>query len=147
MIRAEYHTLRSRLERMAKSDHFISNQSDKDAIGRAASVIGKLVQVIAQIDREIQFRELHHFEAEQAMTEALAALEPVNGLRPVIAAQGILRAAIAPHNHSTDRVTCPECGGDGVQIDDDPESTRQIVKTCGNCGGTGSSVSSSGGDG
>lgn len=33
---------------------------------------------------------------------------------------------------------CAGCGGDGVQIDDDPESTRQIVSTCGECRGSGS---------
>lgn len=32
---------------------------------------------------------------------------------------------------------CSECGGDGVLIDDDPESTRQIVTTCRECGGNG----------
>jgi DnaJ-class molecular chaperone len=32
---------------------------------------------------------------------------------------------------------CAECGGDGVLIDDDPESTRQIVTTCLECGGNG----------
>lgn len=35
---------------------------------------------------------------------------------------------------------CAGCGGDGVQIDDDPESTRQIVSTCGECRGSGSAV-------
>jgi DnaJ-class molecular chaperone len=34
-------------------------------------------------------------------------------------------------------VACTECGGDGVLIDDDPQSTRQIVTTCGECGGNG----------
>ena len=33
---------------------------------------------------------------------------------------------------------CAGCGGDGVQIDDDPESTRQIVSTCGECHSSGS---------
>ena len=32
---------------------------------------------------------------------------------------------------------CAGCGGDGVQIDDDPESTRQIVSTCDECRGSG----------
>lgn len=32
---------------------------------------------------------------------------------------------------------CAGCGGNGVQIDDDPESTRQIVSTCDECRGSG----------
>ena len=40
--------------------------------------------------------------------------------------------------YAGDPYTCAGCGGDGVQIDDDPESTRQIVRTCVDCGGIGS---------
>lgn len=32
---------------------------------------------------------------------------------------------------------CAECGGDGVLIDDDPETTRQSVTTCRECRGNG----------
>ena len=41
-------------------------------------------------ERELRDRELHHFEAEAAMTEALAMLD---GNRPDLAS-GILRAAL-----------------------------------------------------
>lgn len=49
--------------------------------------------VIRGLLAEFHTRELHHFESEKAMEEALAALEPVNGIRAVVNAQGILRAA------------------------------------------------------
>jgi DnaJ-class molecular chaperone len=32
---------------------------------------------------------------------------------------------------------CRRCGGDGVLIDDNPESTQQIVTTCHECAGRG----------
>lgn len=53
------------------------------------------------------------------------------------AARAALEAAEAAQG-SGEPSPCAGCGGDGVQIDDDPESTRQIVSTCGECRGSGS---------
>lgn len=53
-IRPQYNTLRDRLKRMAASEHFITNASDKEAIGRAADVIEKLVARVAHLDAYIE---------------------------------------------------------------------------------------------
>jgi hypothetical protein len=40
-------------------------------------------------------------------------------------------------SNQRETTSCRECGGDGVVIDDDPESARAIVKTCPDCDGSG----------
>lgn len=54
---AQYQRLRDRLERMSKSEHFITYRGDKAVIGEAADTIARLV---ARVDRLKSELELYH---------------------------------------------------------------------------------------
>jgi DnaJ-class molecular chaperone len=71
---------------------------------------------------------------QRAVDEALAEYERVQPTLQGRGAQLSYRLAYIVRG-LTD--PCDVCGGDGVLIDDDPESTRQIVTTCRECGGNG----------